>query len=38
MKSLDMDETWELNAMDVPYQLIVHKQELADVLTMLQNQ
>lgn len=37
IKQLDMNQSWELQAMKVPYQLIVHKDELIDVLSMLEN-
>lgn len=37
MNPLDIDKSRELKAMKVPYQLIVHQKELADVLSMLEN-
>lgn len=33
---LEMNKSWSLESMQVPYQLIVHKQELADVLWFLE--
>lgn len=37
MKVIPMNDTWSLHAIHVPYQLIVHKQEIADVLSLLEN-
>ncbi len=36
MKPVDMDKSWSLEAIVAPYQLIIHKNELADVLSMLE--